>query len=258
MNYPFTPALLDGLPEEIAELYRGLEDRLLVEIVSRLRVSDELNQVAVEAIRALRSHGIPLDEIQTAIRDTAAVSKKTLSGLLADVVSRNEKYYSGVADLAGITKPDRWLGQDTIDAITTQTHGELKNQTGSFGFVVRRTGQPNRYLRPAKAYQWALDQAELSVQSGVVSYNAAIAKCAKELADSGLRVIRYDSNGRTRYDHADVAARRAVMTGVNQLCQQYATAAADRLGTDLVEVTAHAGARPSHAEWQGKIYRWRR
>lgn len=26
------------------------------------------------------------------------------------------------------------------------------------------------------------------------------------------------------------------------------------LGMDLVEVTAHAGARPSHAEWQGQVY----
>ena len=26
-----------------------------------------------------------------------------------------------------------------------------------------------------------------------------------------------------------------------------------KCGCDLVEVTAHAGARPSHAEWQGKI-----
>ena len=29
---------------------------------------------------------------------------------------------------------------------------------------------------------------------------------------------------------------------------------ADQLGSDLVEVTAHAGARPSHAVWQGQIY----
>lgn len=26
------------------------------------------------------------------------------------------------------------------------------------------------------------------------------------------------------------------------------------MGCDLVEVTAHAGARPEHAEWQGKVY----
>lgn len=35
MKYPFTPELLDSLPEELAELYRSLELKLLDEICSR-------------------------------------------------------------------------------------------------------------------------------------------------------------------------------------------------------------------------------
>jgi hypothetical protein len=57
MRYPFTPELLDALPEELAELYRNLENTLLEEICSRLKVSGELNEVTVLDIQALRSHG---------------------------------------------------------------------------------------------------------------------------------------------------------------------------------------------------------
>ena len=32
----------------------------------------------------------------------------------------------------------------------------------------------------------------------------------------------------------------------------------EALGTEYVEVTWHSGARPSHQEWQGKVYRWNR
>ena len=68
-RYPFAPALLDALPEKLAELFRGLEDTLLDEICSRLSLKDQLNEVTVQAIRALRSHGIDTKEIERAIRN---------------------------------------------------------------------------------------------------------------------------------------------------------------------------------------------
>ena len=55
-------------------------------------------------------------------------------------------------------------------------------------------------------------------------------------------------------DSLEVAVRRATITGVNQTCLKVQEARADELGVDLVETTAHAGARPSHAEWQGQIF----
>lgn len=58
MRYPFTPELLDALPEEMAELYRSLEATLLDEICSRLKLAGELNEVTVQDIRAASSHGI--------------------------------------------------------------------------------------------------------------------------------------------------------------------------------------------------------
>lgn len=76
-QYPFTPQLLDALPEELAELYRGLEDMLLMEICSRLKAADEMNEVTVQDIKALRSHGIDLKEIEKAIRQTTGISEKS-------------------------------------------------------------------------------------------------------------------------------------------------------------------------------------
>lgn len=38
-HYPFDPSTLDALPEELAELYRALEDILLDEIQKRAALS---------------------------------------------------------------------------------------------------------------------------------------------------------------------------------------------------------------------------
>ena len=69
--YPFSPDLLDALPEELAELFRALEITLLDEICSRLKLADQLNEVTVQDIRALRSHGTDLKDIEKAIRKTS-------------------------------------------------------------------------------------------------------------------------------------------------------------------------------------------
>lgn len=256
MKYPFQPEILDALPEELAELYRGLEATLLTEICSRLKLRDELNEVTVQDIKALRAHGIDLKEIEKAIRQTTGISEKKLNELIDDVVERNQKYYAEVIDLARVTQPDVLVDATTIDTIKRQTWDVFRNITASMGFLV---DAGRTMLPPAKAYQWALDAATLKVESGAISYGQAIKDAVRELASGGLRVVDYESGHR---DHVDVAARRAVMTGVSQLCSKYTEQAAEYLETPYFEVSAHAGARDkpgpspwsSHKNWQGKVY----
>lgn len=254
--YPFSPALLDALPEELAELFRSLEDTLLDEICSRLKLADHLNEVTVQNIRALRSHGIDLKDIEKAIRKTSGISKTKLNKLLDDVVERNQKYYTELIDLAHITQPETLVSVEDTWAIYEQTKQTLRNITRSMGFLV---DAGRTMLPPAKAYQWALDNAVMQVQSGAINYNQAIKTAVKQLADSGLKVVDYESGHR---DQIDVAARRAVMTGVNQICAKYTEQSAQYLETPYFEVSAHAGARDkpgpspwsSHKDWQGKVY----
>ena len=256
MKYPFQPELLDALPEELAELFRALEDTLLDEICSRLALKDQLNEVTVQAIRALRSHGIDTKDIKKAIQKTSGLSEKKLNELFDDVIARNQKYYTEVIDLSGLTQPETLVDAAAIDAIRRQTLDEFRNITQSMGFLVDN-GQT--MLPPARAYQWALDSVVLQVQSGAISYNQAIKTAIQQLAGSGLKTVNYESG---HVDQIDVAARRAVMTGVNQICDQYTNQSAEYLETRYFEISAHSGARDkpgaspwsSHKDWQGKVY----
>ena len=254
-KYPFSPAILDALPEELAELFRGLEDTLLDEICSRLALKDQLNEVTVQAIRALRSHGTDLKDIEKAIRKTTGISETKLNDLLDDVVERNQKYYTELIDLAHITQPETLVSVEDTWAIYEQTKQTLRNITRSMGFLV---DAGRTMLPPARAYQWALDSAVMQIQSGAISYNQAIKSAVQQLA-GGLKVVNYESG---HVDNIDVAVRRAVMTGVNQICDQYTNQSAEYLDTRYFEVSAHSGARDkpgaspwsSHKDWQGKVY----
>jgi hypothetical protein len=183
-----------------------------------------------------------------------------LGKLLDDVVERNQKYYSELIDLAGVTEPQRYINESDIDAIRRQTKEEFSNITQSMGFLLTEGGRKVN-LPPARAYQWALDNAEMQIMSGGISHREAIKNAVKQLADSGIKIVDYESG---HVDQVDVAVRRAVMTGVNQVCQKYAEQSVEYLETDLVEVSAHQGARDvgsvpaNHKEWQGKVYRWKK
>ena len=259
MKYPFSPDVLDAMPEEIAELFRELELKLLEEITGRLIIAGKLNEVTVQDIRALRAHGISVDEIKKQIRKTTGIGEKKLDKLLDDVVERNQEYYTGLCDIAHITTPEALIEAADVQAIIRQANAVYRNITRSMGFLV---DNGRTMLPPAKAYQWALDNAEMQIQSGAISYNQAIGNATRQLADSGLTVVDYESGHR---DQVDVAVRRAVMTGVNQLNSRYAEQSMDYLETEYVEVSAHAGARDkdgplgweNHKAWQGKVYHWK-
>lgn len=258
IKYPFSPEILDAMPEELAELMRGLEITLLEEICSRLNISDNLNEVTERDIKALRD--INLDEVKKAIQETIGISRTKLNDLLSDVVKRNQRFYTELADLAHVTAPTKLIDEADIAAIGRQTLDAYRNLTASMGFLV---DNGRTMLPPARAYQWALDSAAMQMETGTVSYTQAISTTVKQLADSGLKTVDYESG---HIDHADVAIRRAVLTGVNQLNQKYREQSMEYLGTDLVETTAHRGARDkdgpmgweNHKAWQGKVYRWRR
>lgn len=95
----------------------------------------------------------------------------------------------------------------------------------------------------------ACSLAELEITSGAFDYNTAIRHAVDYAVEQGT-MVEYASGARRSLESA---VRTAVMTGVSQTTGEISLANARELGTDLMEISAHGGARPSHAEWQGQI-----
>lgn len=256
MKYPITPEYLDAAPEPIAIAMRELEKDILREICSRFKLTGELNEVAMNDIRALRAQGLDMETIEKMI---AKHSKETLPQVqeaLDRVVEYNQKYYNELASKASIAEPLFWVTAADIAQIQSQTLDGYRNITRSLGFALQTNGKVT-FQSIAKAYQAALDKAEVKMQSGAFTLQQSLEDAVRELADSGIYTIDYATGHR---DRADVAARRAIFTGLNQLTSKYTETAAETLETDLYEITAHRGARDkgtgwkNHKAWQGKVY----
>ena len=141
--------------------------------------------------------------------------------------------------------------QQLAEGFIQQSKADLKNITQSLGFYLDY-GNGNPVLTPlAEVYQKYLDAACMDIVTGAFDYNSVLRRVVTQITNSGLRQIDYASG---RANRVDVAARRAVMTGVSQLTGKISDMNAEKLGTEYFEVAWHGGARPSHAVWQGKVW----
>ena len=95
-----------------------------------------------------------------------------------------------------------------------------------------------------------MDQIYSRVTSGGTGYIEAYVDGIDSLAKQGL-YVHYPSGHR---DTIETATLRCVRTGVSQASAQIQLARMDEMDCDLVLVSSHMGARPSHQVWQGKIY----
>ncbi len=249
-----TPEYLQGMPEELMQLTQGLEQQLIEDISRRIAKAGQITDTAAYQMIRLKELGASTEYLEKLIADYLNISEQAVQRMVFDAAKTDSEFYEAVYARAGRAyvpyEYNEYLQQLAVAAVN-QTCGELVNLTRSMGFAVRGADGRLTFKPAAKAYQAALDKAHMLVASGGMDYITAVRMAVGELASSGLRFVDYESGVR---NHADVAVRRAVLTGVSQMTGQIALHNAAELGTDVVEVDAHAGARPDHAVWQGRWF----
>ncbi len=246
-----TPQQLQNIPENIIQLYRDLEEFIIDDIARRIAKTGQLTETAKWQLE--RAKDLSMDNIEKEILKTLELANKEVEetlkqSALTSVQAENKIYEEAVKKQIKI-KGNSNL-EKLLEAAIKQTKGELKNISKSLGFAQIINGKIV-YKDIAKFYQDSVDLALMQVNSGVLNSNEAIKQAVKKLADSGLRTVDYENGWSNR---VDVAVRRAVVTGSNQMCHKMTELTMKELECEFVETTAHAGARPDHQEWQGQVF----
>ena len=246
-----TPEQLKNIPENIVKLYRDLEEFIIDDIARRISKAGEVTSTAKWQLE--RAKDLSMDNIEKEIERVLGLANEELENTfkqsaLTSIQAENKIYEEAVKKQIKI-KGNSNL-EKLLEAAIKQTKGELKNISQSLGFAQIVNGKIV-YKDIAKFYQESVDLALMQVNSGVLNSNEAIKQAVKKLADSGLRTIDYENGWSNR---VDVAVRRAVVTGSNQMCHKMTELTMKELECEFVETTAHAGARPDHQEWQGQVF----
>lgn len=247
-----TPTYLEQLPQPMIELISQLQDEIIADITKRivkgkydtpsaqwmlykanqLRLSSaDVNKLIAKGanVRERTVREMYSDSVKLALHEDAEIYRYAISEnkLPAENDDKITSYFRDVAH------------NDFFKRGLKNTQGLMRNLTNSMAATANRTLSD------------ALDLAWLEVSSGAFTVDEACFKAVTALTEKGLAVVEYKSGHK---DQVDVAVRRAVRTGINKTCCDMQLDFAAEMGSDLVEVSSHLGARPTHADWQGQIY----
>mgnify|MGYP001486786809 FL=1 len=235
------PSYLDQIPDAFVQLWQQVEEQILQDVARRIGKMDAVTPTAnwqlwrYQQTEAVRSDVVKLLAKYTGKSETAI--RKLLLQAATEAMEREDAIYYHY-DMEPTPFEESAALNNLLDAGARQTCGTWQNLTATTANTV--TG----------AFERTLDAAWLKVSTGAFDYKTAVKQAVDSRADD-MPMVTYPSGHK---DSIEVAARRAILTGVNQTAGKLQVARADEMGVEFFETTAHGGARPSHAEWQGRQF----
>lgn len=234
------PDYYEDCADDIVELYSQFDEAVISDITRRIVKTGTVTETAKGQIRQAQEMGLLYSDILQEIAKRTDATTAIVKALFEDAGVKAVKIDGEAYRKAGKVPVDIRQSPamlQVLEAGYKKTLGNMKNLT----LTTANTSQT--------AYINACNSAYMKVSSGAFSYQEAIKQAIQETAQHGTTVL-YPS-GHT--DRIDVAVRRSVMTGLGQTCRQISLTNAEEMDCDLLEISAHSGARPSHAVWQGQI-----
>lgn len=250
----FTANQIQELMADIEALYISIEDDLLVNVAKRFSVTDEVTPDTVLAwqVDKLNQMGALRKENLSVLKKYSGKTVKEIERILNEAgflaLEYDESIYEK-AHSAGLldTVP---LPVKSSPALRAVLQGAFDNTRKYFNLI-----NTTALESANKEFVSIINQTYLETSLGITDYNTAIRKAVRNLADKGITGARYRSaKGKETTAHMDVAVRRCIVTSTAQTAGVMQEQRAKEWGSNLVEVSSHAGSRPEHARWQGRIF----
>lgn len=258
-----TPEELEKLPKPLERTMTVLELSIMSEIVERIKEAAQITPVIDWLLVRLTAIGESKTRLKRLIGEAVKEADLQVDDIYEQAARSGFVRNKAIYEVAGKDyeryEDNQWL-QQAVDAARRQTKDTLRpmeNITKTTGFNVPRGGGKRVFTPLSEYLERSLDKAMMGITTGAKTYSQAIGDVIDEMTASGVRTVDYASG---KSDRIEVAARRAVMTGVAQMTKQVSDKNAEELGTDHWEVDWHMGARNTgtgylnHQSWQGKVY----
>ena len=229
-----------NIEKQATAIYENLELEIIEEIATRIARVEYANTVVLNDARIAQEMGVLYQDIITLVARYNNTSYEKVAEIFeeagAKTLSRDDFIYKEAGLNPVPIRQSRPIMQ-TMSATIEKTAGNLQN-------LVMTTA-----IATQTQFYNAMNVAYMEVSTGVKSYSQSILDAIDNISSQGA-VITYPSG---RKMSLESAVRMNIITGVNQTCGKLQELRADEVGWDLMELTAHSGARPEHASWQGKI-----
>lgn len=241
------PEYLRVLGDKAGAVAKDLHDDIVRQIIKRIAIrlgrGDDFILTASDKyrIQTLQEAGYLLDDIAKEIADKTPLEVAEIKKAFEDGGITALKYDARIYEAVGLSTEPLMQSPNLIRILQRgyeATYAEWLNYTRSTAIQAQKT------------YINLCDEIYTKVVAGQQSYTEAYYSALKKLTANDLEVV-YPSGHK---DTIETATLRAVRTGVSQTTSEVTATRAAEMGVTCFLVSAHMGARPSHAEWQGKVF----
>lgn len=228
------------IEKQANSIYNNLELQIIEEIATRIANFGYANMVVLNDLRIAQEMGYLYEDIVKLVAEYNNTTVEEINRIFYEAGEKSLKFDDKIYKEAGLQplplKQSESIKQ-VMNAAIVRTAGNLQNLC----MTTANTAQTQFYN--------SINMAYMEVSTGAKSYTQAIIDTIRNISSQGA-VITYPSGAKRSLESA---VRMNIVTGVNQTCGKLQELRADEMGWDLMELTAHSGARPEHAHWQGKI-----
>lgn len=228
------------IEKQANSIYNNLELQIIEEIAIRIANFGYANTVVINDLRIAQEMGYLYEDIIKLVAEYNNTTVEEVNRIFYEAGEKSLKFDDKIYKEAGLQP----LPLNQSESIKQMMNATINRTAGNLQNLCMTTANTARIQ-----FQEAINNAYMYTSTGVKSYTQAIIDEIKNLSKQGA-VITYPSGAKRSLESA---VRTNIVTAVNQNCGKIQEARADELGWDLMELTAHSGARPEHTEWQGKI-----
>lgn len=267
-----TPQRIADISEPIEQLYADMTDELMLNIAKHLKRSTS-TWTALHEIETLAEMGQLTEEnikiINSYVKRMPKEIKDAMNESRLEALGEIEQMLNEAAEKGYLTKPVSDSTVNVVNALSEQAAQQLNlvNQTMlnssleayQNGVYEIRQEMNSTVLKTVESEQEALfaqqeiDLAAGKTAAGTETRNQAVRKALNNLNKAGI-VGYYDKLDRAWTGEAYV--NMCVRTTVHNTYIQSVKDRQQDYGSDVFQVSSHAGARPLCYPYQGKLYSW--
>ena len=235
-----SPEYYNSCTDDVLNLYAEVEDRIISDIVHRIIKTGDITETAKWQIRQAQQMGLLYDDI---IKDITKYTNKT------DREIKKMFENAGVETVNNDNRLHIQAGKSPLDIRQSESMLQILNGVYENSLTDLKNLTGTTAITSQTAYIGACNSAFMMVSSGAFSYQQALRTVIQEISQKGA-TVSYPSG---HVDRLDVAVRRSLLTGIGLASRQISEENSRLCDCDLMEISAHSGARPSHSAWQGQI-----
>lgn len=250
---------LDHLIQIIVDRQEAINIYVLMKIARRLNLIGMLTPQDINKMNILVSVGTDIRLMNNYLAEMSDLQVRDIKNLIKTVSLENYLDAKPLYDYrhkSFIPFSQNTKLQQITNAIAEQTTNTYKNLSNSkaTGFLVKDKNNPTKlvFKNIGNTYKDAIDKAIQAVQSGVVDKEVAIRNIVKQLSNSGIRRMYWESGYTQRLD---TAVRRNIQDGVKQINQHIQDEIGKQVDADGKELSAHQNSAPDHEPFQGHQFK---